>query len=422
MNSRFILALALLGVQLPAALAGEREANQISAAIELRHAPGGVLLDPIYDGPRSDRVVAYTRGGDSAIWTGHYLAAEALRYAVTSDPDALRKVRKTVDAIARLTDATGTGLLARCVMDADWPGLASVSAEESHHGVYESVLDGRPVVWIGNTSRDQYLGVFFGLSLVYDLVDDAALRTEISRIVTALLDFLRFHDWAVRMPSGEISSVFWHRPDQRLMLLQVGRQVNPGRFGDPYERRRWLESGLVRAAVAIDLIDEHSSYFKFNLNAISLFTLWRLEDGDTARDRYRRAWEDQWNLIGGHGNPHFAAVDRVIRGADPTRDTRTVEALDAWLRRPRRDWFRDFASEVRVCGERACEPLPVEWRVTTDFLWQRSPFQLAGGGSGRIRGAGIDYLLPYWMLRYYGVLSPEPSRRAPTGRERTFAQ
>jgi hypothetical protein len=49
--------------------------------------------------------------------------------------------------------------------------------------------------------------------------------------------------------------------------------------------------------------------------------------------------------------------------------------------------------------------LPIVQRVTTDFLWQRSPFQLDGGGSGLIEGAGIDYILPYWMARYYSVVS-----------------
>jgi uncharacterized protein (TIGR03437 family) len=44
-------------------------------------------------------------------------------------------------------------------------------------------------------------------------------------------------------------------------------------------------------------------------------------------------------------------------------------------------------------------------RPATDFLWQRDPFQLAGGGSGLIESAGIDYILPYWMGRAFGVLS-----------------
>jgi uncharacterized protein (TIGR03437 family) len=37
-------------------------------------------------------------------------------------------------------------------------------------------------------------------------------------------------------------------------------------------------------------------------------------------------------------------------------------------------------------------------------VWQRSPFQLSvSGGAGIIETAGIDYILPYWMARYYGL-------------------
>jgi hypothetical protein len=31
------------------------------------------------------------------------------------------------------------------------------------------------------------------------------------------------------------------------------------------------------------------------------------------------------------------------------------------------------------------------------------PFQLSGGGDGIIETAGVDYILPYWMARYYRV-------------------
>jgi uncharacterized protein (TIGR03437 family) len=35
---------------------------------------------------------------------------------------------------------------------------------------------------------------------------------------------------------------------------------------------------------------------------------------------------------------------------------------------------------------------------------------LAGGGTGVIETAGIDYILPYWMARYYGVVFAEKIR------------
>jgi uncharacterized protein (TIGR03437 family) len=61
---------------------------------------------------------------------------------------------------------------------------------------------------------------------------------------------------------------------------------------------------------------------------------------------------------------------------------------------------------VPVCGGQACQPIPVVLRPPDEYLWEESPFQLAGGGSGIIETAGVDYILPYWMARYYGVVPP----------------
>jgi uncharacterized protein (TIGR03437 family) len=57
-----------------------------------------------------------------------------------------------------------------------------------------------------------------------------------------------------------------------------------------------------------------------------------------------------------------------------------------------------------VCAGAACRPIPVPLRPPDTFLWELSPFQLAGGGIGIIESSGVDYILPYWMARYYGVV------------------
>jgi hypothetical protein len=71
------------------ALASEADAVAISANIQARHMPFGTILDPIYASAASNQIIGYTRCGDSALWTGAYLAAEAFRYKVTQSPDAL---------------------------------------------------------------------------------------------------------------------------------------------------------------------------------------------------------------------------------------------------------------------------------------------------------------------------------------------
>ena len=105
-----------------------------------------------------------------------------------------------------------------------------------------------------------------------------------------------------------------------------------------------------------------------------------------------------------HGNAHFNMIDHVLRGPDAARDAETPVLLDQWLQRPRRDYWVDLSGTYPTCGaDRACSPIPVDQRVNTDFLWQRSPFQLSGGGDGTIETAAIDYILPYWFARLYGL-------------------
>jgi len=214
----------------------------------------------MYVSASSAELLTYTRCGDSAIWTGNWLAAEAFRYQVTRSAESLAAVRKGVDGIRLLVDATGVGLLSRCVLRSDSPFSAGPANEERSHGVFSTALNGVPYRWVGNTSRDQYLGAFFGLSVAYDVVVDESIRAPIRDVVTRMLDRLLAKDWAVVMPDGDVSTVFWLRPDQQLALLQVGRQVNPARFAAAYDEKR-------RTAVGLDLImslegsDPHGSYF-----------------------------------------------------------------------------------------------------------------------------------------------------------------
>ena len=390
----------LIGLLVPLVGCGPY-AIAISANIQARHMPFGTVLDPIFASPASNDITGYTRCGDSAIWTGHYLAAESFRYKVTGDPIALANARKALAGLQSLVDVTGTNLLARCLVPMDSPFAAGITNEEAHNGVHASGGN----FWIGNTSRDQYSGAFFGLSVAYDLLDDTGARASIQALVTRMLDFLISKGWLVVMPDGSISTTFIGRPDQQLSFLQVGRQVNPARFASEYKSFTALNSLLMIAPIALEAQDDRGSYFKFNLDAINLFDLIRLEDDATLRNRYRDAYKFFRDATKNHLNAHFNMIDRALNGPDGNRDAETVMLLGQWLQRPRRDVYVDLRGQFPSCvsADQACNPIPVNLRVPTDFLWQRSPFQLVGGGSGVIESAGIDYILPYWMARYYQV-------------------
>ena len=121
--------------------------------------PFGTVLDPMYASPTSTQIVGYTRCGDSAIWTGHYLAAEAFRYRVTGAANALANVQGAIAGIKSLVDITGTDVLARCLVPSASPFAAGIASEEAANGIYTNKQAG--YIWVGNTSRDEYCGVMF---------------------------------------------------------------------------------------------------------------------------------------------------------------------------------------------------------------------------------------------------------------------
>jgi hypothetical protein len=160
-------------------------------------------------------------------------------------------------------------------------------------------------------------------------------------ITTRLLDFLLQNNWAVVMPDGQISTVFWSRPDQQLSFLQVGRRVNPDRFESTYRSYRFWYASSVIVPVSYDVLDDHNSYFKFNLNTITLYNLIRLEDNSY----YRWVYANAYNVMRRTTDNRQRTLqhDRPgLKGPNSGRDAETRNLLEDWLRRPRPDEWVDW--------------------------------------------------------------------------------
>jgi uncharacterized protein (TIGR03437 family) len=236
------------------------------------------------------------------------------------------------------------------------------------------------------------VGAFFGLSVAYDLVNDATVKSGISDLATRLLGYVANHLWS---PNDDISNTFLLRPEELQMMLIVVHHVNPATtISGPFITLP-LNTGVL-----VD-VQSTSSYFKFNLDFMTFYNLVRLQDNSDNRGAYQTAR----NYTAAQQNAFFDMVDRGLNGPNPARDAETITLLNTWLQRSRRDLPVNLTGVVPVCGSQTCQPTPVVLRPPDDFLWQETPFQLSGGGDGRVETAGIDYILPYWMARYYGLVT-----------------
>jgi hypothetical protein len=157
-------------------------------------AHGGVGGNAIYsDPPTYDHVVALGHIRDSAIWTGTYLAAEAMRLQQTGSADARRNVERLVETLHLWFNVSGhPGLLARFVAPAGAHPLVAMDCTKL--GVHCDVEhDGVLYDYWGHISRDQYQGVMLGYAAAYEALGDlgeehrALIREDVVELVDELM-------------------------------------------------------------------------------------------------------------------------------------------------------------------------------------------------------------------------------------------
>ena len=427
--------------------------EEVTENVELKlrqvNQPHGCLLFAIMDTPANDSwidayrnggtglqgsVVDYEDGGDAAIWTGQYLAAQALRYAATGSALAHDNVGHTLKGIGALLDVNGgTGLLARNAA----PERSLAGRQIVARGPFRSAqLYGE--TWVGwqgtnGVSRDQYSGVVFGLSLAYELVPSA--RAECAYRLEQILDYLIAKDWVVDedRPAfgtpGSRGPTVWDGGYQQLAFLLAAYRTNPAKYSQalalagPTADTAWLRMWVNTFGL------DH--YYKFNLAHIGMDTYFRLETDASRWQSMRRAYAVMERVVGHHRNAHFDLIQTRI---DPS----TQAPLYGSIREAMREFVRDTSHRkvappvVDLSGitwvsvpqvgyantgglgvslqttqaQFPSEPLPMKLRAPQKhFVWQRTPFAPATPNEGdpRVEKMGLDLVLPYWMGRYVGA-------------------
>lgn len=412
--------------------------------------PHGTILEAYMDAPSTDsfevafgpggpgvvgNVARYHDGGDSAIWTGHYLASQAFRYAQTQDPDALDNVRHTLYGIGKLLEINGnSGLLARVAAPAS--SLMGQEIARIHAIDTQRTINGQ--LWYGRQggngiSRDQYSGVFFGLALTHELVSDPALKAEAGRHLTRMLDYIIREQWFVdedRRPfdatSGGSFPTFWFGiPTQRICWLLLGERVLPGRYAvdlaqaSPLADIAWLSGWIGTFNL--------EQYYGFNLSHTTAYAYFRYETDPTRWQGIARSMRIMRRFTGHHQNAHFdlvqAAFDPSLRAA---KHSEVRELIRQFVKRNHREvapsvvdltgvTYATYALPTLTLPGQQPKPATVTLptapiavpirKLEGNFLWQRSPFSPTSVGAGNPykENPGIDLLVPYWMGKFEGA-------------------
>lgn len=305
--------------------------------------------------------------------------------------------------------------------------------------------DGKTYNCETSPSRDTYAGLIFGMLTAFDLVsvDAPDLRRQIRTDLLAMGNFLWKYAWTYPRPHGYVSAehdfngffspLFVYVPEARLNVANAVRHVT-SHGGAAVDKLKWQAiwlSELASQGVAlgpslqVDSLQPHDSYYKWNLSHLNAFNLLRTTTGNE-RKIIARGIAAMDKTTRDDINAHFEAIMYGATGEQPRLDA-AVTHLRQW-----HDWRANVeagpVTNSTRCGvditcvpedqydlilpfgavtwfpgtggRRASQPLPVAQRTPTDFLWQRSPDQLDGEQAPTHRMPGIDFLTPYWMIRY----------------------
>lgn len=233
-----------------------------------------------------------------------------------------------------------------------------------------------------------------------------------------------------------VSPLFVITPMARMNIALGARHVAGA--VSPVEAAKWeailaeevaTQGPVLAFSMEFDSIEPHQSYYKHNLSHLIGYNLGMRAPTPAHLALFKQAVGAMDNTTGDDINAHFEAITYALTG-ETSRLEAAIKHLREWRDYRTRIESESFTNNLQFCGttldcvekdrreiyppagdpiiitgssgaKRAHHPLPVARRAPADFVWQREPVKLDGGQALNHRTAGIDYLLPYWMIRYH---------------------
>ena len=421
----------LLGV-VPSASHGltlEQKAKLFQHDMEARFLIDGQALCKLKLPAPSRDFVSYNMP-DNAYMTGIYVGTLAMKYAVTGAPEDLAAARQSLEALHLLCNVSGApGVLAR----AAWPKDRSLEDD----GIWRDSPDGIHI-WRGDVSTDQVDGVMFGFALAYDLIADDAEKKKIAKDAKAIAEHIMAND--IRIVDVDGKPTRWGRYDptytgfekmNALLWLQVLKVVAHVSGEERYETlyREWaLNKGYAEIALKARRDINPTSLMGVNhSDDVLLFLAYTpllmyerdVQIRDLILESVRRSWEGERHPgVKPEGNPFYAFVMgnflKDTSGVDDALNTlRWFPLSMKWNRETIKKYEIAFSftykDEIKSPEPAAGQPIPIDRRIKTWSAWVQDPYKSAGSRDAAIpmEFNGHDYLIGYWMGRYYKFITAD---------------
>jgi hypothetical protein len=387
------------------------------------------LVDP------ADPTTTSLRDNDNdGLWTSIYLGSQVFRYAVTGEEIARCNVWESFEAFERNLTVH------------DIPGFSSRTFERKGYAISDlKAWRDSPEedwVWKGTTSTDEVVGYIFAAALMDKYIcKTPEEKKRVADYIDAILTHVLKHDYYMVDYDGK--PTLWARwnPeyvnrfkdtqfDRKLnstlltAMLQLGYKLTGKEIYKTEMYRTWKEwgyaenmmipmsnikftTGFVHQGIVMGGDWNHSD------DEMAFLTYWALIYGaldNESRKKYKWMIKDHWEIERPERNALWNIIPYSLCGVIDLAST--IE----WLREFNLD-RQDYKMHNSHRGDLELIPRDVHTnfrdQLTKEPLTQgemrmmrhnANGFSLDGGHDHGEHLTGEEFLLPYWMCRYYGIL------------------
>ena len=389
-------------------------------------------------------VKRYLFDDDSALWTGMYVASEAMKYKITKDAKALMNIKRSLKGIMLLMDITNDPRnFARSAAIHD----GSISINQKFH-LYQ-VKNEKPIVWSSVGNNDMFKGLIHSFIWSYLVLpeNEKELRNNLKKYMVRIADLDVGNHLQNKVPSYGLKAlvtgskddlqVFYNAHDMEQLpglIFDVEGSTHVGGIVD------WSGVNLGMVSIISDLLIAKELIKKFPEED-------RLKDAYSKMQRVLMLqWKDlrttkrHFLTIAAHTfaiNEGFSIQHANEWGDELTKlelkqewkqakEQALISLIEIPINRSSYDLTYDFSlkpdwsiswwpvlpwksvkkrSEVTYHIQGAYSyPLFESFGMGSTFIWKDQAFVYRGGSQKSIKAPGTDYLYTYWMARLGGLL------------------
>jgi len=410
------------------------KAEKIQKHLERYHMRFGWSVESSLVDP-SDPTTSSLRDDDNdGLWTSMYLGSQVFRFLVTGDEKARRNIWESFEAFERNLSIHNV------------PGFSARTFERK--GYATSVVEWRDApdedwVWKGTTSTDEVVGYIFVAALMDKfIVQTPEEKKRVADYIDVMLTHVIDNDYYFIDYDGKPTLWGrWHKDYvNRFAKTQFDRKLNSVLITAMFQLGYKLTGKEIYKTEAFRLFDEwgymenmhipmkdvqYTTGFKnmgitlgedwnHSDDEMAFLTYWVLHDTAFNPDLEELSkWitADHWEIEAPERNALWNVIPYAISG------TIDLDSTLWWLREFNMDLtrYRMRNSHRKDIVLLSRDPLINfrDQRTETLLTQGEAPmmrhnangFDLDGGNDGRTQLAGEEFLLPYWMCRYYGVIT-----------------